>query len=148
MTVLHICNMPMVCDCRTYAVILSLIIYAWPCDYSARCKHSIAAFRVEWWYIFLCPLRPITVKLCLDCCRDQLLGSRSQQIRHLVSTRKINNFSRFHGGVSPLVGLLSSNNNSTRYAANLQTTQTPDLVIAPAFLDGFRVALRVDRKPN
>jgi hypothetical protein len=29
-----------------------------------------------------------------------------------------------------LVGLLSSNNNSTRYAANLQTTQTPDSVIA------------------
>jgi hypothetical protein len=48
----------------------------------------------------------------------------------LVSTRKINNVSRSHGGVSPLVGLLSSNNNSTRYAANLQTTQTPDSVIA------------------
>jgi hypothetical protein len=29
------------------------------------------------------------------------------------------------------VGLLSRNNNSTRYAANLQTTQTPDSVIAP-----------------
>jgi hypothetical protein len=28
------------------------------------------------------------------------------------------------------VGLLSRNNNSTRYAANLQTTQTPDSVIA------------------
>ena len=66
-------------------------------------------------YIFLCPLRPITGKLCLDCCRDQLLGSRSQKIRqrvrHLVSTRKINNVSRFHGGVSPLVWLLSCNNN-------------------------------------
>ena len=142
MTVLHICNMPMVCDCRTYAVILSLIIYAWPCDYSARCKHSIAAFRVEWWYIFLCPLRPITVKLCLDCCRDQLLGSRSHQIRHLVSTRKINNFSRFHGGVSPLVGLLSSNNNSTRYAANLQTAQTPNSVIACAILPRQTTSLK------
>ncbi|MDG1170706.1 MAG: hypothetical protein P8N14_16040, partial [Sulfitobacter sp.] len=39
--------------------------------------------------------------------------------------------SRFHGGVSPLVGLLSRNNKSTRYAANLQTAQTPDSVIAP-----------------
>jgi hypothetical protein len=29
-----------------------------------------------------------------------------------------------------LVGLLSRNNKSTRYAANLQTTQTPDSVIA------------------
>ena len=31
-----------------------------------------------------------------------------------------------------MVGLLSRNNKSTRYAANLQTTQTPDSVIAPA----------------
>jgi P2-related tail formation protein len=30
-----------------------------------------------------------------------------------------------------LVGLLSRNNKSTRYAANLQTAQTPDSVIAP-----------------
>jgi hypothetical protein len=60
----------------------------------------------------------------LNCCRDQLLRSRFQQlcqrVRHLVSTRKINNVSRFHGGVSRLVGLLSHNKNSTRYAANLQ----------------------------
>jgi hypothetical protein len=28
-----------------------------------------------------------------------------------------------------LVGLLSRNNNSTRYAANLQTAETPDPVI-------------------
>jgi hypothetical protein len=80
-------------------------------------------------------LRQITGKLCLDCCRDQLLGSRSQQIRQRVrrpvSTRKTNNVSRFHGGVSPSVGLLSHNNKSTRYAANLQITQTPDSVIAP-----------------
>ncbi|MFT5785258.1 MAG: hypothetical protein ACI9KK_000604, partial [Ascidiaceihabitans sp.] len=40
------------------------------------------------------------------------------------------NVSRFHGGVSPSVGMLSHNNNSTRYAANLQTAQTPDSVIA------------------
>ena len=53
-----------------------------------------------------------------------------QRVRDPVSTRKINNVSRFHGGVSPSVGLLSHNNNSTRYAANLQTTQTPDSVIA------------------
>lgn len=53
-----------------------------------------------------------------------------QRIRHPVSTRKINNVSRFHGGVSPSVGLLSHNNNSTRYAANLQTTQKPDSVRA------------------
>jgi len=45
--------------------------------------------------------------------------------------RKINNVSRFHGGVSPSAGLLSSNNNSTRYAANIQTAQTPDSVITP-----------------
>jgi len=32
--------------------------------------------------------------------------------------------------------LLSLNNNSTRYAANLQTAQTPDSVITPK-LDGF-----------
>jgi hypothetical protein len=79
-------------------------------------------------------LRQITGKLCLDCCRDQLLGSCPQQIRqrvrHPVSTRKINNVSRFHGGVSPLAGLLSHNNKSTRYAANLQTAKTPDSVIA------------------
>jgi hypothetical protein len=79
-------------------------------------------------------MRQITCKLCLDCCRDQLLGSRSQQIRqrvrHPVSTRKINNVGRFHGGVSHLAELLSHNNKSTRYAANLQTAQTPDPVIA------------------
>jgi hypothetical protein len=87
-------------------------------------------------------LRQITGKLCLDCCRDQLLGSRSQQIRQRVrrpvSTRKTNNVSRFHGGVSPSVGLLSRNNNSTRYAANLQITQTPDSVIAPNSAVVFR----------
>ena len=93
---------------------------------------------------FLCPLRPITVKLCLDCCRDQLLGSRSQQICHLVSTRKINNFSRFHGGVFLSVGLLSHNNNSTRYAANLQTAQTPDSVIAPIKKSTLRRHLGAD----
>ena len=79
-------------------------------------------------------LRQITGKLGFNSCRDQFLRSRSEQIRqrirHPVSTRKINNVSRFHGGVSPSVGLLSHNNNSTRYAANLQTTQTPDSVIA------------------
>jgi hypothetical protein len=68
-------------------------------------------------------LRQITGKLCLDCCRDQLLGSRSRQIcqrvRHPVSTRKIKNVCRFDGGVSPLVGLLSRDNKSTKYAANL-----------------------------
>ncbi|MFT4743920.1 MAG: sarcosine dehydrogenase, partial [Yoonia sp.] len=32
-------------------------------------------------------------------------------------------------GVSPSVALSSFNNNSTRYAANLQTAQTPDSVI-------------------
>jgi len=53
-----------------------------------------------------------------------------QRVRDPVSTRKINNVSRFHGGVSPSVGLLSSNNKSTRYAANLQTAKTPDSVIA------------------
>jgi hypothetical protein len=36
-----------------------------------------------------------------------------------------------------LVGLLSSNNNSTRYAANLQTTQTPDSVIAQQCLQQY-----------
>ena len=79
-------------------------------------------------------LRQITGKLGFNCCRDQLLCSRFQQfcqrVRHPVSTCKIYNVSRFHGGVSPLVGLLSHNNNSTRYAANLQTAQTPDSVIA------------------
>jgi hypothetical protein len=79
-------------------------------------------------------LRQIIGQFCLNGCRDQLLCSRSQQIRQRVrdpvSTRKINNVSRFHGGVSPLVGLLSHNNKSTRYAANLQTAQTPDPVIA------------------
>jgi hypothetical protein len=79
-------------------------------------------------------LYQITGKLCLDCCRDQLLGSRSQQIRQRVrdpvSTRKINNVSRFHGGVSSLVRLLTRHNKSTRYAANLQTAQTPDSPIA------------------
>lgn len=35
------------------------------------------------------------------------------------------------GGVSSSVGLLSRNNKSTRYAANLQTAKTPDSVIAP-----------------
>jgi transposase len=80
-------------------------------------------------------LRQITGKLGFNSCRDQFLRSRSEQIRqrirHPVSTRKINNVSRFHGRVSPSVGLLSHNNNSTRYAANLQTAQTPDSVIAP-----------------
>jgi hypothetical protein len=52
-----------------------------------------------------------------------------QRVRNPVSTGKINHVSRFHGGVCPLVGLLSRNNNSTRYAANLQTAQTPDSVI-------------------
>ena len=37
---------------------------------------------------------------------------------------------RDHLCASPAVGLLSRNNNSTRYAANLQTPQTPDSVIA------------------
>jgi hypothetical protein len=80
----------------------------------------------------------ITGKLGFNSCCDQFLRSRSQQIRqrirHPVSTRKINNVTRFHGGVSPLVGLLSSNNKSTRYDANLQTAQTPDSVIALAVL--------------
>ncbi|MDG1258254.1 MAG: hypothetical protein P8O08_12660, partial [Paracoccaceae bacterium] len=53
-----------------------------------------------------------------------------QRVRHLISTRKINNVSRIYGGVSLSVGLLSRNNNSTRYAANLQTAKTPDAVIA------------------
>jgi hypothetical protein len=78
-------------------------------------------------------LRKIAGKLCFNCCRDPFLRSRPEQFRqriaHPVSTRKINNVSRFHGGVSPSVGLLSRNNNSTRYAANLQTAQTPDSVI-------------------
>jgi hypothetical protein len=51
--------------------------------------------------------------------------------------RKSNNVSRFHGGVSPSVGLLSRNNKSTRYAANLQTAQTPDSVIT---LGGHRAS--------
>jgi hypothetical protein len=41
-----------------------------------------------------------------------------------------------HGGVSPALGLLSRNNKSTRYAANLQTTQTPDSAIAHAIVEG------------
>jgi hypothetical protein len=80
-------------------------------------------------------LRQIALKLSFNCCCDQLLGSRSQKIRQRVrdpvSTRKINNVSRFHGGVSPSVGLLSHNNKSTRYAANLQIPEIPDSVIAP-----------------
>jgi hypothetical protein len=76
----------------------------------------------------------VTGKLGLNGCRDQLRRCCSQQIRqrvrHLISTRKINYVSRFYGGVSPSVGLLSRNNNSTRYAANLQTAKTPDAVIA------------------
>ena len=59
----------------------------------------------------------------LDHCRQAMPAS--------PRGRKINNVSRFHGGVSPSAGLLSSNNNSTRYAANLQTAQTPDSVITP-----------------
>jgi hypothetical protein len=78
-------------------------------------------------------LRKIAGKLCLNCCRDQFL-----RIRHPVSTRKINNVSCFDGGVSPLVGLLSRNTKSTRYAANLQTAQTPDSVITP--LDHANIA--------
>jgi len=66
------------------------------------------------------------------CVLLRLLGAWliRQRVRDPVSTRKINNVSRFHGGVSPSVGLLPSNNKSTRYAANLQTAQTPDSVIA------------------
>jgi hypothetical protein len=33
-----------------------------------------------------------------------------------------------------LVGLLSRNNNSTRYAANLQTAETPDPVITLVYV--------------
>jgi hypothetical protein len=73
----------------------------------------------------LSKLCQIIGKLSLNCCRDQLLCPRPQQLRqrvhHPVSTRKINNVSRFHAGVSPSVGLLSSNNKSSRYAANFQT---------------------------
>jgi glycosyltransferase involved in cell wall biosynthesis len=80
-------------------------------------------------------LRQLACKLGLNCCPDQLLRSCSekisQRVRHLISTRKINNVIRFHGGLSHSVGLLSANNKSTRYAANLQTIQTPDSVIAP-----------------
>lgn len=69
-----------------------------------------------------------------DSCLYQVLRPRSQQIRQRirdpVSTVKINTVSRFHGGVSPLVGLLSCNNTSTRYTANFQTTQIQDTVIA------------------
>ena len=76
----------------------------------------------------------VTGKLGLNGCRDQLRRCCSQQIRqrvrHLISTRKINNVSRFYGGVSLSVGLLFRNKNSTRYAANLQTAKTPDAVIA------------------
>jgi hypothetical protein len=79
-------------------------------------------------------LSQITGKLSFNCCCDQLLRPRSKQIRQRVrdpvSTRKINNVSRFHGGVSPSVALLSFKNKSTRYAANLQTPQTPDSVMA------------------
>jgi hypothetical protein len=44
-----------------------------------------------------------------------------------------------------LVGLLSHNNNSIRYAANLQTAQTPDSVIAhgmPGVFDANRTRTR------
>jgi hypothetical protein len=91
-------------------------------------------------------------KRCMTCCRARLrklrdeafklsfngrgyqsLRSCSQQIRLCVSwpisTGKINNVSRVHAGVSPAVGLSSSNNKSTRYAANLQIPKAPDSVI-------------------
>jgi len=59
-------------------------------------------------------LRQITDKLCLDCCRDQLLGSRSQQIRQSVSnpvsTGKINNVSRFRGYLLRLLCCLATTN--------------------------------------
>ena len=45
-------------------------------------------------------------------------------------------------GVSPSVGLLSRNNKSTRYAANLQTAQTPDSVIALDRWMGYRTLAR------
>ena len=80
-------------------------------------------------------LSQITGKFSFNCCCNQLLRPRSQQIRPRVrepdSTRTSNNISPFHSGVSPSVALLSFNNKSTRYAAKLQTTQTPDSVIVP-----------------
>ena len=70
-------------------------------------------------------LSQITGKLSFNCCCYQLLRPRSKQIRQRVrdpvSTRKITNVSCFHGGVSPSIALLYSNNKSTRYALNLQT---------------------------
>jgi hypothetical protein len=49
-------------------------------------------------------LNQITGKFSLNCCCDQWLRPRSKQIRQrvrdAVSTRKINNVSRFHDGVS------------------------------------------------
>ena len=80
-------------------------------------------------------LNQITGKFSFNCCCNQLLRPRSQQIRPRVrdpdSTRTSNNISPFHSGVSPSIALLSFNNKSTRYAANLQTPQTPDSVIVP-----------------
>jgi hypothetical protein len=80
-------------------------------------------------------LSQITGKLSFNCCCNQLLRPRSQQIRQRirdpVSTCKTNKVSRFHSGVSPSVALLSFNNKSPRYAVNLQTPQTPDSVITP-----------------
>jgi hypothetical protein len=52
-------------------------------------------------------LSQITGKLSFNCCCDQLLRPRSQQIRQRVrdpiSTRKINNVSRFHGSLVAFV---------------------------------------------
>jgi len=80
-------------------------------------------------------LSQITGKFSFNCCCNQLLRPRSEQIRQRirdpVSTCKTNKVSRFHSGVSPSVALLSFNNKSPRYAVNLQTPQTPDSVIAP-----------------
>jgi hypothetical protein len=70
-------------------------------------------------------LSQITGKFSFNCCCNQLLRPRSQQIRQRirdpVSTCKTNKVSRFHSGVSPSVALLSFNNKSPRYAVNLQT---------------------------
>jgi len=111
------------------------------------CAHSrVTCFRAQ-----VGKLSQITGKFSLNCFCDQLLCPRSQQIRQCVrdpvSTRKINNVSHFHGGVSPWVGVLSRNNNSTRYAANLQTAETPDSVITlPVVAIG--VGLVVDMEPR
>ena len=79
---------------------------------SIACEGRVTCIRAN-----VSELRKIAGKLYLNCCRDQFLRSRSEQfrqrIRHPVSTRKINNVSCFYGGVSPLAGLLSRNNNST-----------------------------------